>query len=56
MQCRIFRDPEKNKLIDSNSEKNIITLGKYYPKYDRQYRDVDKFSSLVLDIKKMKQS
>ena len=31
MQCRIFRDPEKNKLIDSNSEKNMITLGKYYP-------------------------
>ena len=52
MQCRIFRDPEKNKLIDSNSEKNILTLGKYYPKYDRQYRDIDKFSSLVLDIKK----
>lgn len=52
MQCRIFRDPEKNKLIDSNSEKNILTLGKYYPKYDRQYKDMDKFSSLVLDIKK----
>jgi hypothetical protein len=34
MQCRIFQDPEKNKLIDSNSGKNIITLGKYYPKTD----------------------
>ena len=52
MHCRIFRDPEKNKLIDSNSEKNIITLGKYYPKYDRQYKDMDKFSDMILDIKK----
>lgn len=52
MYCRIFRDPEKNKLIDSDPEKNILTLGKYYPKYDRQYKDMDKFSSLVLDIKK----
>ncbi len=52
MQCRIFRDPEKNKLIDSNSEKNMITLGKYYPKYDRQYKDMDKFSDMILDIKK----
>jgi hypothetical protein len=52
MQCRIFRDPEKNKLIDSDSEKNIITLGKYYPKYDRQYKDMDKFSDMILDIKK----
>lgn len=51
MQCRIFRDPEKNKLIDSDPE-NIITLGKYYPKYDRQYKDMDMFSSMVLDIKK----
>jgi hypothetical protein len=52
MQRRIFRDPEKNKLIDSDSEKNIITLGKYYPKYDRQYKDMDKFSDMILDIKK----
>ena len=52
MQCRIFRDQEKNRLIDSDPEKNIITFGKYYPKYDRQYRDMDKFSSLVLNIKK----
>ncbi len=41
MQCRIFRDIEKNKLIASNSEKNMITFGKYYPKYDRQYKDMD---------------
>lgn len=52
MQCRIFRDPEKNKLIVSNSEKNMITLGKYYPKYDRKYKDMDKFSDMILDIKK----
>ncbi len=51
IHCRIFRDPETNKLIDSEPE-NIITLGKYYPKYDRQYKDMDMFSSMVLDIKK----
>lgn len=51
MQCRIFQDSEKNKLIASDPE-NIITLGKYYPKYGRQYRDMDEVSSMVLDIKK----
>ncbi len=51
MNCKIFKDPEKNKLIDSDPE-NIITLGKYYPKYDKQYKDMDEFSSMILDIKK----
>lgn len=51
MHCRIFRDPEKNKLIDSDSE-NIITLGNYYPKQDKPYKDMDEFSSMILDIKK----
>ena len=52
MHSRIFRDPEKNKLIDSDPEENIIALGTYYSKRDRQYKDMDKFSSLILDIKK----
>ncbi len=30
----------------------MITLAKYYPKYDRQYKDMDKFSDMILDIKK----
>lgn len=51
IHCRIFRDPEKNKLIDSDPE-NIITLGKYCPKYDRSYEDMDKFSHMILNIKK----
>lgn len=51
MHCRIFRDLEKNKLIDSDPE-HIITLGKYYPKYDKEYKDMDKFSDMILDIKK----
>jgi hypothetical protein len=51
MHYRIFRDPEINKLIDSDPE-NIITLGKYYPKYDGQYKDMDTFSHMVLDTKK----
>lgn len=50
MRCRIFRDPEINRQIDSNPE-NIVTLGKYYPKYDRPYEDMDEFSSMILDIK-----
>jgi len=52
MQCRIFQDPEKNKLIDSDPEKNIITLGRYYPKHGRPYKDMDEFSNMILDIKK----
>ncbi len=51
MQCRIFRDPEKNRLVDSDPE-HIETLGKYYPKHDKQYEDMDTFSSMILDIKK----
>jgi len=51
MQCRIFRDIEKNKLIESEPE-SIITLGEYYPKYDRPYEDMDEFSSMILDVKK----
>lgn len=51
MQCRILRDPEKNKLIDSDP-KNIVTLGKYYPKHGRPYKDMDEFSNMILDIKK----
>lgn len=52
MQCRVFRDPEKNKWIDSDPEKNIITLDRYYPKHDRQYKDMDEFSNMILNIKK----
>lgn len=52
MQCRIFRDPEKNELIDSDPEKNIITLGRYYPKHDRPYKDINEFSNMVLNTKK----
>lgn len=51
IQCRIFRDSEKNKLIESDPE-NIITLGKYYPKHGREYKDMDDFSNMILDIKK----
>ena len=51
MQCRIFQDPEMNRRIESDPE-NIITLGVYYPKYDRPYEDMDEFSSMILDIKK----
>ena len=51
MQCRIFRDPEMNRWVDADPE-NIITLGVYYPKYDRPYEDMDEFSSMILDIKK----
>jgi phosphoribosylpyrophosphate synthetase len=50
-QCRIFRNLERNKMIDSDSEK-IITLGNYYPKYDRPYEDMDEFSNMILGIKK----
>ena len=52
MQCRIFRDPEKNRLIDSDIEKDITTLGRYYPKHGRPYEDMDEFSNIILDIKK----
>ncbi len=52
MQCRTFQDPEKNRLIDSDPEKNIITLGRYYPKHGRPYKDMDEFSIMILDIKK----
>ena len=52
MQCRIFRDSKRNKLIDSDLENNIISLGTYYPKHGRPYKDMDKFSSMILDIKK----
>ena len=52
MQCRTFQDPEKNRLIDSDPEKNIITLGRYYPKHGRPYKDMDEFSNMILDIKK----
>lgn len=51
MNCQIFKDPEKNKLIDSDPE-NIIILGKYCPKYDKEYKDMDNFSNMILDIKK----
>jgi Phosphoribosyl transferase domain. len=40
-QCRIFRHPE-----------NIISLNIYRPLYSRPYKDMDKFSSMILDIKK----
>ena len=51
MQCRIFRDPEMNRRVDSDPN-HIETLGKYYPKRGRPYRDMDEFSSMILDIKK----
>lgn len=51
MQCRIFRDPVTNRRVESDPE-NIITLGVYYPKYDRPYEDMDEFSSMIPDIKK----
>lgn len=51
MQCRIFQDTEKNKLIDSDTNK-IITLGRYYPKHDKSYKDMDLFSNMILDVKK----
>ncbi len=50
-ECRIFRDPEKNGLIDSNPE-NIIRLGRYFPKYDRSYDEMDEFSNMILGVKK----
>ena len=50
-QCRIFKDPEMNKRIESDPE-NIITLGVYSPKYGRAYEDMDEFSQMILDIKK----
>ncbi len=40
-----------NRRIESDPE-NIITLGVYYPKYDRPYEDMDEFSRMILDIKK----
>jgi len=60
INCRIFRDPETNKLIDSYQEitigpglHNIMeTLGEYHPKHGRQYKDMDSFSIMILDIKK----
>ncbi|MEA2045511.1 MAG: phosphoribosyltransferase family protein [Euryarchaeota archaeon] len=52
IQCRIFRDPKRNKLINPDLESNIISLGTYYPKHGRPYKDMDKFSSMILDIKK----
>ena len=51
MQCRIFRDPEMNRRVDSDPN-HIETLGKYYPKRGRPYKDMDEFSSMILDIKK----
>ena len=51
MQCRIFRDPEMNRRVDSDP-KHIETLGKYYPKRGRPYKDMDEFSSMIPDIKK----
>ena len=51
MQCRIFRNPERNKMIDSDSEK-ISFLEYYYPKYDRSYEDMNEFSHMILDVKK----
>ena len=54
MNSHIFKDQQKNKLIDLDSEKNIITLGKYYPKHDREYLEMDEFSNKILNIKKDK--
>jgi predicted amidophosphoribosyltransferase len=51
MACKIFRNPDTNRAIDSNPEK-IITLGSYFPKGEKQYSDLDNFSNLILDIKK----
>ena len=51
MQCRIFRDPVMNRQVDSDPN-HIETLGKYYPKRGRPYKDMDEFSSMILDIKK----
>ncbi len=51
MKCSIFKEAEKNKLIESDPEV-IITLGKYIPKYDKPYDEMDELSHMILDVKK----
>lgn len=50
MQCRIFRDPGRNRLVDSDPE-HIETLGKYHPWCDGHNPNFDKFSRRILDVK-----
>ena len=53
MQCRIFRDPVMNRWVDSDPNHiETLGIGKYYPKRGRPYKDMDEFSSMILDIKK----
>ena len=47
MQCRIFRDPEKN----MKALQEILDLGRYHPWYDGHNPDFDEFSRLILDVK-----
>lgn len=49
--CNIFKEAEKNKLIEFNPDE-IITLGKYFPKHDKTYDEMDDFSNMILDVKK----
>ena len=51
MECNIFKEDEKNKLIESDPDE-IITLGKYYPKHDKDYNEMDEFSNMILNVKK----
>ena len=51
MQCRIFRDPVMNRRIESDPNHiETLGIGKYYPKRGRPYKDMDEFSSMILDI------
>lgn len=47
MQCRIFRDPEKNML----ARQEILDLGRYHPWYEGHNPNFDEFSRLILDVK-----
>ena len=51
MQCRIFRDPVMNRRVDSDPNHiETLGIGKYYPKRGRPYKDMNEFSSMILDI------
>lgn len=64
MQCLIFKDEEKNKLVESYQNyysedefkfvpaEKIISLGKYYPMHGKRFEDMDEFSNKIIDIKK----
>ena len=47
MQCRIFRDIEKNMV----ALQEIIDLGRYHPWYEGHNPNFDKLSRLILDVK-----